>query len=125
MQPNHTMPISDRTKKGTQEKKPVKPRAPRQRNPNATGRKRDPILNNKEHKKSGYARFYQQQRKDLKLQDEDFGTCSTRISQLWALLSDEQKASYAQEVNSKRREMLKNKASQQALELAQGPIKLE
>lgn len=79
----------------------------------------------KEHKRSGYAQFYQLKRKELKAgavnsDNKDFGDYSRIIADLWAQLSDEEKATYATEVNNKRKEMLKKKASQQAQDLVHG-----
>jgi len=116
----------ERANKGAQEKKPVKPRAPRQpKNPNAPkGRRKDPIMT-KEHRRSGYAQFYQIKRKELEAgsmnaDNKDFGEYSKIIADLWGQLSVEEKATYATEVNNSRKEMLKKKASQQAQDLVQG-----
>lgn len=68
-----------------------------------------------EHKQSGYAKFYQIKRKELKA--TDFGQASKIISDLWARLSDEEKSTYVKDVSIKRKEMLKKKASQQAQDL--------
>lgn len=68
-----------------------------------------------EHKQSGYAKFYQIKRKELKV--VDFGQASKLISELWNGLSDEEKSIYAKDVSIKRKEMLKKQASQQAQNL--------
>jgi hypothetical protein len=116
MQQNHTIPVIERNNKGGQEKKPVKPRAARKPpNSNApTGRRKRPFMTD-EHKQSGYAKFYQIKRKELK--PTDFGQASKIIADLWAHLSDEEKSTYVKDVSIKRKEMLKKKASQQAQDL--------
>lgn len=68
-----------------------------------------------EHKQSGYAKFYQLKRKELK--SVDFGQASKLISDLWARLSAEERSIYVKDVSIKRKEMLKKKASQQAQDL--------
>lgn len=105
----------------------MKTRAPRQpKNPSAPkGRRKDPILTSKEHKRSGYASFYQMKRKELEANsmntdNKDFGQYSRIIADLWAQLSVEEKATYATEVNNNRKQMLKDKASRQAQDLVQG-----
>ena len=94
----------------------MKPRATRKPvNPNApAGRRKRPFMT-EEHKQSGYAKFYQIKRKELK--PTDFGVASKIISELWQGLSDEEKATYVKDVSTKRKEMLKKKASQQAQDL--------
>lgn len=68
-----------------------------------------------EHKQSGYAKFYQIKRKELK--ETDFSQLSKIISDLWGKLSDEERSTYVKDVSIKRKEMLKKKASQQAQDL--------
>lgn len=65
-----------------------------------------------EHKQSGYARFYQIKRRELK--EPDFGQASKIISDLWARLSDEERSIYVKDVSVKRKEVLKKNASKQA-----------
>jgi len=74
-----------------------------------------------EHKQSGYAKFYQIKRKELKA--VDFGQASKLISDLWARLSDEERSIYVKDVSVKRKELLKKKASQQAQNLLVRGIK--
>lgn len=69
-----------------------------------------------EHKQSGYAAFYQEQRKTLP-KNLEFGEVSTIISDRWNILSLEDRNQYVKGVSVKRKEMLKKKASQQAQDL--------
>lgn len=73
-----------------------------------------------EHKKSGYAKFYQIKIKEMN--EPDFGQASKLISEAWNRLDETQRQLYKKEVSSKRKEMLKKKASQQAAMVAQGTI---
>lgn len=69
-----------------------------------------------EHKQSGYAKFYQIQRKQLS-KSLEFGEVSKVISENWARLSSDERNHYVKDVSIKRKEMLKKKASQQAQDL--------
>lgn len=68
-----------------------------------------------EHKQSGYAKFYQIKQKELK--PTDFGQASKMIADLWARLSEEERATYVMDVKIKRARHLKNKGIQQAQDL--------
>lgn len=68
-----------------------------------------------EHKQSGYAKYYQIERKKIK--EIDFGLASKKIAEGWAKLSPDQRSAYVKDVSIKRKEMLKKKASQQAQNL--------
>lgn len=76
-----------------------------------------------EHKQSGYAKFYQIKKKELKT--IDFGMASSIIAQEWNGLSAEEKSFYVKDVSIKRRELLKKKASQQAQDLLVQGMKQE
>ena len=72
-----------------------------------------------ENKKSGYATFYQNERKKLSGKTS-FAEASTVIADLWAGLSSEERSNYVKDANNKRKEMLKKKGQEQAQGLVQG-----
>lgn len=70
-----------------------------------------------ENKQSGYAKFYQIKMKQLN--NVDFSTASKLISEAWKGLDEQEKQIYVKEVVTKRKELLKKKASEQAIMVSQ------
>lgn len=86
-------------------------------NPKKNSRKRKQGMTEENQKKSAYSEFYSEKKKELFNDVKDFSEASKVISDLWNNLSHAEKSKYTQAVVKKRKELLKNKASQQAQEL--------